>query len=185
MGKTKSSLTKGLSGKFGELTFQQRRGKTIAGRSQDERTKGPSAAQQKVLDRFREASRYAKAALANPQKRAFYESIVKPGMSARSMAMTDYLRKPQVSDIDYAEYDGSIGSVILFKAVEESQMTVKVRIERADGSLVEEGLAAMDEAEIHWIYTATMVNASVAGSRIIILAKDLPGNSTKAIETIQ
>jgi hypothetical protein len=41
---------------------------------------------------------------------------------------------------------------------------------------VEEGLAAQQDNEIDWIYTATAANDSTDGDKIVVMAADKPGN---------
>lgn len=61
-------------------------------------------------------------------------------------------------------------------------VTVMVKIENADGSLVEEGNAINNGAE--WIYTATALNADLSGDKITITASDHPNNLTEKSESL-
>ena len=57
-----------------------------------------------------------------------------------------------------------------------------MKIENADGSLVEEGNAVSNGAE--WIYTATVLNSDLSGDKITITASDRPANMTEKSETL-
>jgi hypothetical protein len=55
---------------------------------------------------------------------------------------------------------------------------VIVSIRTAAGLLVEEGNAVLNPVKRDkWIYTATQNNAALAGSKILVTARDLPGNA--------
>ncbi|MNT08833.1 hypothetical protein D3C72_1435890 [compost metagenome] len=59
---------------------------------------------------------------------------------------------------------------------------VTVKIENADGSLVEEGSAT--DAGFEWIYTTTSKNTDLAGDKITIKAFDNPANLTEMTQTL-
>ena len=59
---------------------------------------------------------------------------------------------------------------------------VTVKIENADGTLVEEGNAV--ESGLYWIYTAKQNNADLSGDKITVRATDIPDNLTEKEETL-
>ncbi len=59
---------------------------------------------------------------------------------------------------------------------------VTVKIENADGSLVEEGSAV--DSGFEWVYTATVNNKDLSGDKITIKATDNPANVTEMNQTL-
>lgn len=55
---------------------------------------------------------------------------------------------------------------------------MKVKITRADGTLVEQGNAVARDGTVYWDYSSTVNNASPHGCIVTITAYDMPGNST-------
>jgi hypothetical protein len=62
--------------------------------------------------------------------------------------------------------------------------TVKVGIEKSDGTLIEEGNAAIQPDGLNWQYTTTTANGNNAGNKLLITATDLPGHSITEQKTI-
>ena len=58
----------------------------------------------------------------------------------------------------------------------ESIARVIVEIYSADQLLLEKGDAVADGFGVSYIYTTTQTNAALAGSKIIAIAIDVPGN---------
>jgi hypothetical protein len=179
MARLRNAATHNASGKVGSLLYRKVHGDSVMGNMPGKSTRPLTESQQQIRSRFSEAAMYAKSALANPELFDFYKSKSRPGKSAYVVALTDYLRSPEVKDVDTSSYNGSIGSTILVKAFDDGRLTsVKFRIEKGNGSLVEEGEAVMQMNVLHWTYTAIAANDSFAGTRITIKATDLPGNVT-------
>ena len=94
--------------------------------------------------------------------------------------MGDYLNAPEISNVNTSGYSGNAGNKILVHATDDfSVESVTVRIELADGTLVEEGAAT--ELPFHWEYVATAANAALGGTKIMVTAKDLPQNETEKV----
>jgi hypothetical protein len=51
-----------------------------------------------------------------------------------------------------------------------------VEIYAANGTLLEEGKAVKENNGLDWCYTATQLNGTLAGTKIIAIATDVPGN---------
>jgi len=169
MATTKNNvIVKGASGKFGrQIVFSQRAGKTIMSKP-PVRTAPPTTKQKEQQAKFARAAAYAKNALLDPSLKADYtaEAKKRQDVSAYNMAMTDYLRPPATNQ------------EIIIEVADTFKVTaVKVQIEDADESPVEQGNATLIEGK--WTYTTTATNASIAGDKIIITATDRPGNTTK------
>ena len=82
----------GLSGKMGDIVFKQtRNGEVTLSSCPDMSNVEWSPAQQAHRERFKQASAYARAALADPAVRAMYEKKAKKaGKTPRNMAISDY-----------------------------------------------------------------------------------------------
>lgn len=105
--------------------------------------------------------------------------------SAYNVAFADFFHAPEINEIDSSNYTTQAGSLIRIDVMDDFKVkSVHVRIERADASLVEQGDATEDPDGIHWNYTATIANTSLAGCKIIVTARDFPGNSIVQQKTI-
>jgi hypothetical protein len=143
----------------------------------------PSAKQAAVMERFLEASQYANHQMTLPDIKALYATgITGKGRSAYLVAMTDYLIPPTAIVEKSSQYDGTVGSLIVVKAVDDFMVTrVKVIITSAAGVLIEQGEAVQDPVLNHnWQYTATVANPSLPGTVIKAIAYDRPGNAGMA-----
>lgn len=171
-------ITHGLSGKVGNLVvFSQRKGKTIVSRVPRKKA-GLTPNQIAHQEQFLFATGYAKAAIVDPVLKIGYELQAQlRGITPYNCAVGDYLTAPQITNVNKAHYFGIIGNKILIRAIDDFQVkSVFVRIEEADGTLVEEGPAA--ETLSRWEYVATVLNTAMSGGKIIVKATDLPGNET-------
>ncbi|HEY0059412.1 MAG TPA: hypothetical protein VGB56_09760 [Flavisolibacter sp.] len=170
--------THGLSGKVGQLVFRQRNGRTFV--SKVPRAQGPpSEAQLDLRSRFRQAVLYARTAVADAATKLFYTSRVKPWQTAYNVAFSDFFKTPQIGDIDASAYNGTAGSLITVPVTDDGKVVlVKVKIQKGDGTLVEEGDAVLQVNGLHWVFTAAAPNNSLPGSLITITAFDLPGHSS-------
>lgn len=85
-------LFAGISGTMGDLVFKRTaNGQTILARRPRKTNAEPSPAQNAQRERFKLASAYARAALADPDVRAIYEErAAKERKSAYALARTDY-----------------------------------------------------------------------------------------------
>jgi hypothetical protein len=182
MAKSKRNvITHGLSGMVGDLVvFSQRHGETILGKIPFNSGK-VTPDQQVVREKFQKAVSYANASLKNPAIKALYERRAGKGVTSFNLAIADFFAAPVISEIITSAYTGAAGSRIEVHATDDTKVTeVKLSIIATDGSAVEEGAAQQDADTGYWFYTATAANASLAGSKITVVAKDLPGNTTPA-----
>ncbi|MRG46012.1 hypothetical protein GFS24_12865 [Chitinophaga sp. SYP-B3965] len=95
----RNSIMRGASGNFGgELVFRQRNGKTVICKPP---CKYPpkTATQIANQERFSRANDFAKAAVKDPVKKAYYQSIKKPNQTAFNAAFQDAYHKPEVEVI--------------------------------------------------------------------------------------
>lgn len=173
----------GLSGMFGrKMVFRQVFGRTIVAVAPAPPAGPGSAGQQKCRNGFRDASRYAKAILLNPEYKALYASIAKPRhLTAYNAAVSDYLTPPQIHGIDASGYRGHTGDAIRIYATDNVKVTaVEVSITAPDGTRIEAGSALLQPGQAYWQYQATAHRAGLPGTRITVTASDLPGNRVTA-----
>jgi hypothetical protein len=171
-------VTSGVSGDVGTLwSFRQRAGKTVIAKVRAANSKPPTAKLLAVQDRFKIAFAYAQSVMKKPDLKAVYAEAAPRGVSAFNLALGDAASSPVVSKIDSTNYHGAVGDTLVIDATDNFKVTaVVVTIDSAAGALIETGNAVLDENK-NWIYTATVANAAMAGSKITAVASDLPGNT--------
>jgi hypothetical protein len=188
MAKQKNNVvTHGLSGKVGELlVFRQTSTGTVVAKTPEVNNR-VSEAQRAQRRKFQRAVVYGKATLADPVLgEAYAEAAQRKKRQPFNVAVADFLHAPEIDLIDVSGYHGDPGDVIRIEATDDFAVKeVKVVIAGPDGSIVEEGFAQQGALSFEWIYTATAANPSLTGDRIEVYASDMPGNITKAEETMQ
>ena len=181
MGKSKANYAiTGLSGKVGKIfVYRQRGGETIVA-TPPVRTAPPSPKQIQQQNKFAQAATYARNALLDPTLKEAYttEAKKRQDVSPYNMAMTDYLRPPQITNVDHSAYTGDAsGEKIIIEAADAFKITtMKVKITAANSSTLEEGNATLVNGK--WQYTTTATNTTLTGSKITLTATDRPGNTT-------
>lgn len=177
-------VTHGLSGKIGNLlVFSQRKGKTIVSMAPRKSNKETDK-QKEHRAKFQEAVIYAKAAVKDPSIQDGYKEEAKEkGLSANNIAVADFLKAPQIESIDLSGYKGKKNDLIKIKAYDDFKVEkVTVKIENADGTLVEEGNAAVEG--LYWVYKAKENNADLSGDKITVRAYDVPANMSEKQKTL-
>jgi hypothetical protein len=172
-------LTHGLSGMLGDMiVFRQKGTQTIVAVAPIKGKKAtPSAAQLKVRDRFKLAVDFAKAAIKDPALKKLYAAKATSDQTAYNIALADYFKAPEILSFGSDKYTGKVGDIISPSVSDLLEAkSVQVRIEKADGTLIEQGAAVVREDKLHWDYTVTQANAPVTGSKITVTATDIPGN---------
>ena len=181
MGKSKANYAiTGLSGKVGKIfVYRQRGGETIVA-TPPVRTAPPSQKQIQQQEKFARAAAYARNALLDPTLKADYtaEAKKRQNVSPYNMAMTDFLRPPQITNVDHSAYTGDTSDqkIIIEVADAFKVVSVKVKITAANSSPLEEGSATLVKGK--WEYTTTANNATLTGTKITLTATDRPSNTT-------
>jgi hypothetical protein len=140
------------------------------------RTKPQTEAQLEHQQHFREAVIYAKTAMADPVMKGAYDAAVKSGESGFNLAIADFLRGPEILEVDSGQYTGEVGCSIRIRATDNFKLTgVTVGIYKADDTLVESGAAIPGTNGLDWFYTSTQQNAAMAGGKIVATVTDTPG----------
>jgi hypothetical protein len=172
-----------VSGKLSNVVVYRRvRGKLIMCKPPKKRhLLTPHQADKK--ERFLEAVQYAKAMMADDVNSVEYQAgITNRLTSGYSVALTDYLKSPEIKLINTSNYNGALGDILEIKATDDFKvLSVEVEIRDAANKLIERGFATLREhSQIIWLYKITAANAVLAGTHIVVKAKDKPGNVTIA-----
>ncbi|HUR65364.1 MAG TPA: hypothetical protein VMZ03_03355 [Chitinophagaceae bacterium] len=172
-------VTHGVSGKVGDLLqFRQRNGKTIIAKIAA-KSKKFTVAQQLVRDKFRLATAWAKSALKDPAIKEIYDLRAAGDITPYNLALKDFFSSPVISALNTGTYNGAIGNTIAVTATDDTKVVeVKVQVFDNSDSLLEQGAAVQQGEEDTWIYTITVNNSVLSGSRIVVEARDIPGNTS-------
>jgi len=171
-----------MSGKIGDLIFKRYQDEVVVSRKANRANLVPTPAQVAHNERFRQATVYAKASLADPVARAIYEAAAKEkGKPVFALAVGDYLNAPSVDFVDLAGYSGKVGEKIVIRASDDiGVVSVNVSI-RSGRGVVEQGPATFEQGS--WRYTTQAVVDLTAGSIAIdVTAFDRPGNRNMKTE---
>ena len=142
-----------------------------------------SPAQLAVRAAFKAAAAYAKAALADPVRRAVYVALARArGRPLFATAVTDYLKPPVVDAIDLGGYHGAVGDPIVVWASDDVEvMGVTLVIRDEADAVLEQGAAVTQDGA--WRYTATTAVAAGRSVTIEATAKDRPGHPGAKLTT--
>lgn len=175
-----SVVTRKLKGTIGkELVFREWGDKTVVAKAPGKRKGKVTEKQAETQERFLLASRYARAVMNNPDQglAEAYAKGLRPRQNVYSRALEDCMSPPVVKSINTRNYKGATGDKIVVRAIDDFRVvSVHVEVYASGGTLLEAGSAAMDENGLDFIYTATQVNGTLAGSKIIAIATDVPRN---------
>ena len=179
-----NNATHGIRGKVNQLVYSQRNGETVVSKPPI-RTAPYSQAQQNITSIFKQAVLYARAILQDAAIKLAYSKKAKGGQSAFNLAIADYFKPPVIVSVDLGQLANQIGSKIRALVTDNFRVgSVKVKIEKSNGALLEEGDAVLQPDSLNWQYTTTTANANTAGNKVSITASDLPGNSITEQKTI-
>jgi hypothetical protein len=175
-----NDLTEGLSGKVGKIIFRTYRGKTYAS-SRPRKRKPQSEQQRSNREKFKLATQYAKRMMNDDDMKAYYKRIAKQLAlpNAYTAAITDYMRKPQISDVDPKKYTGKPGGHIAISAKKKNFKldSVNVIVSSHDNQIVEVGKAEY-EGTGKWIFRSTLSSPSPYTSfSVMVTATDRMGTS--------
>jgi hypothetical protein len=180
-----NSVAKGLSGSLGRLVFRQLRGKTILAGKPDKVTK-QSALQRENRVRFKLASAWAKGQMLDADKKAYYWRKAKKLKlpNAYTAAVSDYMRKGEIKEIDTRQYKGNACDVIRLKIRKKdfSVNKVEVKLYDAEGVMIESGMAIKKDQDV-FLYRVTETVIEKMAVRINVVICD-HGYNTVMRETL-
>ncbi len=172
---------KGVSGMLGDVVvYRELRGSVIMS-NRPKKRELLTPQQEETKSRFLRAVAYAKRQIADPVSKALYQPSPHSRLtSAYAAAVADYLKAPEIRSIDTTRYAGAIGDEILIRAFDDFKVTsVLVSITSAAGNLLEQGVPELllDSVD-DYVYKATVANAVLPGTKISVVVRDKPGNTT-------
>jgi hypothetical protein len=172
-----NTATRGLSGKFESILFKTFRGKTFAYPEPKKPTK-QSEEQRKNRDRFRNASYFAKTAMQDPERKAYYRRIAQKLElpNAYTAAITDYMRKTQITEVTASD---KVQIEALKKGFKIE--SVNVVITDSNHQLIEQGAARMKEYGLWWYHPVTVNLHEKKSYRIIVTTIDQTHQRTEKI----
>ena len=179
-------IVHGLTGTFAGLgTFHKRGGKTFLRKIRAKPSVPDSKEQAAIKKRFAEYIQYAKAAIKDPDIKAAYAAVAKPGRTAFNRAVTDASHPPKIAKLDTGNYHGQPGDYLTIDATDDFRViAVQICIHNANSDLIEQGDAILQINTGDWLYAVTIANEPIAGSKIKATATDLPGNKTSLTVTL-
>lgn len=175
------ALARGFSGMIGGMLVFRRVGdETIVQMAPKHRGQW-SEAQKHQRGRFQQAITYARIQMADPQAKEAYAfaTATRKNLTAYNIALSDFLHAPEIIAIDCAAYHGEPGNSIRIRATDDFCVSeVWVTILNANGAMLESGPAHLQPNRMEWLYRASVANVTLRESRIVVKARDLPGNET-------
>jgi hypothetical protein len=175
-------ITRYFSGRVGDFVLKNYNGKCVMAKRPDCSKVIKSARQQVFMNKFAKAVKVGLFAKANPTLIDHYHKI-RPDLSTYHAAISDYQSSPVIEHVDVSEYRGHPGDVVTVSASDNFEIEgVGVVIFNDMGDVVEFGEAVPKEfsGNTEWDYTATVENVDYKSSRILVRAKDRPGNTVEA-----
>lgn len=181
---TNNPAVAGASGMLGNnFVYRRLAGDRLCMANRPKKRKGGlSARQDVVVDRFSDATYYAKNKTAIPEFKALYRKGINKNEginSAYNVAINDYLKPPQIAGIDAKDYTGEAGQLIRVRATDDFMVeSVTVIIVSAEDEVIEQGEAVARGKKGLWRYATTVRNVNLKGRYVVAIAKDMPGNRT-------
>ncbi len=174
-----NAITKNYHGMMGGIVFRCRGDMSIMSKRPDCSKVVKSEAQKANMKRFAAATIYGKRVLNDPNLREKYRKRKKKYQSTWNAAISDFMSKPKVKDIDLKGYRGLPGNEIRISALDRFKFeAVIVTILNIPGQVIESGRAfARPSSEgMEWGYKAAVMNPSYKGGKVVVRVVDLPGN---------
>jgi hypothetical protein len=148
-----NALFTSISGKLGDLVVAERQGKFFV-RKLRTRTTPPSPAELERRAAFRQAAAYGKMVQNDFTQRAIYAPAAKlRQMSPYQVALTDFLNRPTVDEIDFSRVGEDSGSLVRIEATDDFQVVeVQLSASLPGGPVLEQGAATLDSTIGCWWY---------------------------------
>jgi hypothetical protein len=168
-----------IRGHVGDMLFRHQYDREYVGKMPDFSGVLPTENQTAQREKFRLATVYGKACMANPTTKAQYAAAGDARMiPAFAVAVADFLNAPVVDEIDLSAYTGKIGDTISVRASDDYKVaSVGIAIRDQGGSLLESGAAVLG-TDGSWDYTTTSALAEGQAVSIEVTATDAPGHKT-------
>jgi hypothetical protein len=168
-------------GRIGGLIFRVWGENTVVSKAPDYSKIPRSEAQKANSRRFKVATAYGHRVLNDPVAYAFYDKKRRRSQTVWNVAIADYMRRPEIAEIDVWNYKGKAGNTIRVKAIDNYIVaSVIVTIINALGFEVESGMAVQMPGSEVWVYKALEQNPEWRGGRVVVRVTDSPGNVESA-----
>jgi hypothetical protein len=155
-------LASTFSGSIGHIVFRQLRGKAVIS-NKPARSDKQSALQRENRLRFKSAAAWARAQMLDENKKEYYWRMAKKLKlpNAYTAAVSDYMRKGEIKEIDTREYKGKAGDVIKLKVGKKDFIVrhVDVVLQDAAGQLIEKGVAVRTDRNLFTYKAAKHINS--------------------------
>jgi hypothetical protein len=178
-------VVKGLSGQYGDMIFRQFRGKTFVTPKPSIMPAKQSEKQRDNRAKFKLATEFAKKMMSQTDSKAYYARKAKKLKlpNAYTAAITDYMRKPQISEVDASRYNGRLGDRIKITASKKNfkLASVNVIIASEDNRVLEQGPAQWHGGD-QWEFRGEALLLSPGDSYVIMVtATDQVGAKTQEL----
>jgi hypothetical protein len=175
-------ITRNYSGRVGDIILKNYAGKSVMTKRPDCSKVIKSARQLEINDKFKKAVKVGQFVLKHPESSDFYRRK-RPDMDPYHAAISDYMSRPVIERIDVSGYQGLPGNVVTVSVWDKWEIEgIDMVIFNALGEVIECGASVPREfsGNLEWDYTATVENIDYKSSRILVRAKDRPGNVVEA-----
>ena len=168
-----------INGKLGKLVFVHCEDGRILVRQAPLRRAEFTPPELRNQSHFRSAIGYLRGLKANPAAYAVYKrSAQLRRKRACDLAISDFLRPPEITDVDLGNYSGGQGQTIRIQAVDQFEVrAVSIAITEMDGSLLEQGTAVLPEGESTWLYATQTAVPPGQTVLVHVTATDWAGNA--------
>jgi hypothetical protein len=167
-----------IKGKIGHLYIAEHNGKLVVKTCPHREPAEPTQAERHVRDQLQVGNRYWAQVKNDPNlKKAYTDAAPAKKKRAVDLAKADAMKPPVVQDIDLSGYRGDPNGIARVKAEDDFEVVqVHLRILELDGTVIEEGDAAMDPEAETWVYSVK--TAQPPGKAVVfeVTARDRPGN---------
>jgi hypothetical protein len=164
-------------GRIGDLIFRVWGENTVVSKAPDYSKIPRSEAQKANSGRFKVATAYGHRVLNDPVAYAFYDKKRRGGQTVWNVAISDYMKRPEIAEINVWNYKGKTGNTIKVKARDKyCVVSVNVMIINASGVEVESGMAVQMPGSDIWVYKTKEENLEWRGGRVVVRVTDSPGN---------
>jgi hypothetical protein len=167
-------------GRIGDVIFRVWGENTVVSKAPDYSKIKRSEAQKAVNLRFKGATGYGHRALNDPVAYAYYDPKRRGIQTVWNVAISDYMKRPEIAEIDVWNYSGQAGNTIRVKASDNYGIaSVIVMIINALGFEIENGMAVQMPGSEVWVYKAVEENPEWRGGRVVVRVTDSPGNMVR------
>ena len=143
-------LVRGTLGKH--YIIYERNGQIIMAVKRGPSKKKPTQKQLEARHKMTIASARAQELMADPEIKAYYQSLAGPGQNAYNMAVKDAYRSPEIQNIRLENEEVMVTAKNEFRVAE-----VEVKVIDAEGVIIESGQAVLGRNRVDWHYKCNCV----------------------------